>query len=64
MAGAFDVALSTISPMIFSALGADMPTALEIRNPDATPFRAVAILPVGGQARIAGQPAFVPPWAA
>lgn len=40
-------------------------TELEIRNPDdATPFRAVAILPVGGQARIAGQPAFVPPWAA
>ena len=39
-------------------------TELEIRNPDAAPFRAVAVLPVGGQARIAGQAAFVPPWAA
>ena len=40
-------------------------TDLEISNPDAmTPFRAVAILPVGGQARVAGQAPFVPPWAA
>jgi len=39
-------------------------TELEIRNPDATtPFRAVAVLPVGGQAHIAGQAPFVPPWA-
>jgi quercetin dioxygenase-like cupin family protein len=35
-----------------------------IRNPHATAFKAVAVLPVGGQATIAGQPAFTPPWAA
>lgn len=35
-----------------------------IRNPHATPFKAVAVLPVGGQATIGGQPAFTPPWAA
>ncbi len=34
-----------------------------IRNPDATPFRAVAVLPVGGQACIAGDTPFTPPWA-
>jgi quercetin dioxygenase-like cupin family protein len=39
-------------------------TELEIRNPDPAPFRAVAVLPVGGQARIDGQAPFVPPWAA
>ena len=34
-----------------------------IRNPHALPFRAVAVLPVGGQALIEGQPPFTPPWA-
>ena len=34
-----------------------------IRNPDPAPFRAVAVLPVGGQASIAGQAPFTPPWA-
>lgn len=34
-----------------------------IRNADATPFEAVAVLPVGGQATIAGQAPFTPPWA-
>ena len=34
-----------------------------IRNPHPEPFRAVAVLPVGGQATIADQPAFTPPWA-
>ena len=47
-----------------SAVVVPADTELAISNPDATPFRAVAILPVGGEARIAGQPAFVPPWAA
>lgn len=32
-------------------------------NGDA-PFEAIAILPVGGQARLPGQPEFTPPWAA
>lgn len=34
-----------------------------IRNPDAAPFRGVAILPVGAQACVAGQAPFTPPWA-
>lgn len=34
-----------------------------IRNPDPAPFRGVAILPVGAQACLAGQPPFTPPWA-
>ncbi|NKI70240.1 cupin domain-containing protein [Collimonas pratensis] len=47
-----------------SALVVPAHTVLTLRNPDVTPFRAVAILPVGGQALIAGQTAFTPPWAA
>ena len=43
-----------------------IPAAIEfsIHNPHPAPFKAVAVLPVGGQATIAGQPAFTPPWAA
>ena len=42
-----------------------VPSGVEfsIRNPDARPFRAVAVLPVGGQACVAGQAPFTPPWA-
>jgi mannose-6-phosphate isomerase-like protein (cupin superfamily) len=32
-------------------------------NPFATPFRAVVVLPVGGQAVVGDSPAFTPPWA-
>ena len=35
-----------------------------LRNPHASPFRAVAVLPVGGQASVPGREPFVPPWAA
>lgn len=38
-------------------------TDFKFTNPDVTPLRAVAVLPVGGKATIAdGQP-FTPPWA-
>ena len=33
-------------------------------NPHDTPFHAIAVLPVGGQAQIGTDPAFTPPWAA
>jgi mannose-6-phosphate isomerase-like protein (cupin superfamily) len=46
-----------------SALVVPADTEFEISNPDPTPFRAVAILPVGGQAIIAGGAPFTPPWA-
>jgi mannose-6-phosphate isomerase-like protein (cupin superfamily) len=47
-----------------SALVIPAGVEFSIRNPHAAPFKAVAVLPVGGQAMIAGQPAFTPPWAA
>ncbi|MEP6731306.1 MAG: cupin domain-containing protein [bacterium] len=37
-------------------------TAFSLANPYAEPFRAVAVLPVGGEARVEGE-TFVPPWA-
>jgi quercetin dioxygenase-like cupin family protein len=39
-------------------------TDFGLDNPGDTPFEAVAIFPVGGQAILPGQPAFTPPWAA
>lgn len=46
-----------------SALVVPANTDFKLTNPDVTPFRAVAVLPVGGKATIAdGQP-FTPPWA-
>lgn len=47
-----------------SALVVPPHTMFTITNPDAAPFKAVALLPVGGQAVIAGQAPFTPPWAA
>ena len=47
-----------------SALVIPAGVEFSIRNPHAAPFKAVAVLPVGGQAMIVGQPAFTPPWAA
>ncbi|HAT30548.1 MAG TPA: cupin domain-containing protein [Janthinobacterium sp.] len=38
-------------------------TEFQIANPDAAPFRAVAVLPVGGRATLAGGEPFTPPWA-
>ena len=38
----------------------DVPFSL--RNPHAAPFRGVAIMPVGAQACVSGQPPFTPPW--
>jgi len=38
-------------------------TDFALSNPYDEPFEAVAILPVGGQARIGGDAPFTPPWA-
>jgi mannose-6-phosphate isomerase-like protein (cupin superfamily) len=38
-------------------------TEFALSNPHAEPFEAVAILPVGGQARIGDEAPFTPPWA-
>ncbi|MCU0647064.1 MAG: hypothetical protein MUF00_03675 [Gemmatimonadaceae bacterium] len=37
-------------------------TDVSVENPYASPFHAVAVLPVGGRAMMGGD-AFVPPWA-
>lgn len=34
-----------------------------LSNPHDAPFEAIAVLPVGGQARVAGGTPFTPPWA-
>ncbi|MET3131174.1 mannose-6-phosphate isomerase-like protein (cupin superfamily) [Oxalobacteraceae bacterium GrIS 1.11] len=39
-------------------------TLFQISNPYAAPFRAIAVLPVGAQATLAGGAPFTPPWAA
>lgn len=39
-------------------------TEFGIENPYDEAFEAVAVLPVGGEARIGDEPAFTPPWAA
>lgn len=46
-----------------SALIVPAHTPFSLSNPGSLPFRAVAILPVGGQACVGGGPAFTPPWA-
>ena len=46
-----------------SALIVPANTLFSLSNPGSVPFRAVAILPVGGQALISGGRAFTPPWA-
>jgi mannose-6-phosphate isomerase-like protein (cupin superfamily) len=38
-------------------------TDFALSNPYGEPFEAVAILPVGGQARIGNDAPFTPPWA-
>jgi mannose-6-phosphate isomerase-like protein (cupin superfamily) len=47
-----------------SALVVPANVEFEISNPGNAPFRAVAVLPVGGQAVLADGVAFTPPWAA
>jgi quercetin dioxygenase-like cupin family protein len=39
-------------------------TDFGLDNPGDTPFEAVVVFPIGGQAILPGQPAFTPPWAA
>ncbi len=39
-------------------------TTLSLSNPFESPFVAVAVLPVGGQAIVGEGPPFTPPWAA
>ena len=39
-------------------------TDFALFNPGPDPFEAVAVLPIGGQAGVAGEPPFTPPWAA
>lgn len=46
-----------------SALVVPPDVPLAIGNPNDTPFRAVAVLPVGGQAVVDGGEPFTPPWA-
>ena len=62
-------AIATVGDATFevtpeSALVVPAHTPFSLSNPDGVPFRAVAILPVGGKASVAGGPAFTPPWAA
>ncbi len=38
-------------------------TDFALSNPNDVPFEAVAVLPVGGKARMGDDPAFTPPWA-
>ena len=45
------------------ALVIDAGQDFALANPGPEPFEAVAILPVGGQATMAGAPPFIPPWA-
>jgi len=33
-----------------------------LSNPSVLPFRAIAVLPVGGRAQIGQQASFTPPW--
>ena len=47
-----------------SALVVPAGTLFALSNPGTTLFRAVAMLPVGGQACVEGQAPFTPPWAA
>jgi quercetin dioxygenase-like cupin family protein len=46
-----------------SALVVPAGVSLELSNPHALPFKALAVLPVGGQAAV-GDKVFTPPWAA
>ncbi len=46
-----------------SALVVPAGAAFSLGNPHDAPFRAVVVLPVGGQAEIAGEAPFTPPWA-
>jgi mannose-6-phosphate isomerase-like protein (cupin superfamily) len=46
-----------------SALVVPSHTDFALDNPYDLPFRAVVVLPVGGQAIIGSDPAFTPPWA-
>lgn len=62
-------AIATVGDATFevtphSALIVPAHTPLTLSNPNSVPFRAVAILPVEGQASSAGGPLFTPPWAA
>ena len=46
-----------------SALVVPPHTDFALDNPFDAPFRAVVVVPVGGQAMIGDAPAFTPPWA-
>lgn len=46
-----------------SALVVPAQAELTLSNPHDAPFRTVAVLPVGGQAIVGGNPPFTPPWA-
>ncbi|WP_239491145.1 cupin domain-containing protein [Luteitalea sp. TBR-22] len=47
-----------------STLVVDAGQILSVSNVGTEPFRALAVLPVGGQAVVGDRPAFTPPWAA
>jgi mannose-6-phosphate isomerase-like protein (cupin superfamily) len=46
-----------------SALTVPAGVEFALSNPGAAPFRAVVVLPVGGQAVVGEAPPFTPPWA-
>lgn len=47
-----------------NALVVEAGQTLALSNAGTQPFRALAVFPVGGQAKIGDGPAFTPPWAA
>lgn len=57
------VGLETHELTAGSALVVPPNVEFSIRNRHPAPFRAVAVLPVGGQASVGSAPAFTPPWA-
>lgn len=65
LSGAADVQLDgrSLSLEAGAALVVPAHTDFSISNSGPDPFEAVAVLPVGGQALVEGQPPFVPPWA-
>jgi quercetin dioxygenase-like cupin family protein len=53
----------TFELVVGSALVVPAGAELHISNPNSAPFKAVVILPVGGQAVLSNQAPFTPPWA-
>lgn len=65
LSGAADVTLADWKGQLEAggALVVPRDTDFALANPGDVPFEAVAVLPVGGEACLAGGVPFVPPWA-